>query len=185
MKVFLTLIQFSIFSLAVFSQPAEITVEYITIQNGLAHNNVSSIIKDQTGLMWFGTNDGLTRYDGYSLKNFRPLNEFLFIIDLHETPDGILWCASTNGLYCFDLKTERFIASFKENPNISNTIPSNRINGITRDTDSSLWVTTNKGLCHLSNISKHQIESSEVQIRIYNKENSTFFECFRKSDSKS
>lgn len=172
MKLVLTIFFALLFTATVFSQPSKITVEYITTQNGLSNNDVNCILKDQTGFMWFGTNDGLTRYDGYQLKNFRPANEFLHILDLHETPDRLLWCASNIGLYCFDLETENFIAIFKAIGDSANTIPANRISGIATGSNSSLWLTTYNGLCHLENISRSDLEHSGTKITIYNTGNS-------------
>ena len=42
--------------------------EHITSQDGLAQNTIHGIIKDKYGFMWFGTWDGLCRYDGYSFR---------------------------------------------------------------------------------------------------------------------
>ena len=172
MKLVLTVFYVLLMAANLFSQTSGISVEYITAQDGLANNKVNCILKDQTGFMWFGTNDGLTRYDGYSLKNFRPLNEFLVIFDLHETPDGLLWCASSIGLYCFDLETEHFIATFKTTSDTANALPDNNINGIAAGAGSSLWLATNNGLCHLENISRSHLEKSSTRITIFNTENS-------------
>ncbi|MFD2940165.1 hybrid sensor histidine kinase/response regulator transcription factor [Flavobacterium notoginsengisoli] len=46
-------------------------IGYIGIKNGLANNAVTSVYKDKRGLMWFGTYDGISRYDGYNFLNFR------------------------------------------------------------------------------------------------------------------
>lgn len=47
------------------------TVEYLGIERGLSNNTVTCIYRDHLGFMWFGTYDGLNRYDGYSFKVFR------------------------------------------------------------------------------------------------------------------
>src|SRR6476646_9653608 len=46
-------------------------VEYIGIEKGLSNNAVTCIYQDHNGFMWFGTYDGLNRYDGYNFKVFR------------------------------------------------------------------------------------------------------------------
>ena len=53
---------------AAFSDPP---VKYLGIDQGLSNNGVISIFQDHNGFMWFGTFDGLNRYDGYSFKVFR------------------------------------------------------------------------------------------------------------------
>ncbi|OYX84763.1 MAG: hypothetical protein B7Y83_07030 [Flavobacteriales bacterium 32-34-25] len=41
------------------------------VENGLANNAVTSVYKDKRGLMWFGTYDGISRFDGYNFLNYR------------------------------------------------------------------------------------------------------------------
>src|ERR1044072_2291177 len=48
-----------------------ISAKYLGIENGLSNNVVTAIFQDHNGFMWFGTYDGLNRYDGYSFKVFR------------------------------------------------------------------------------------------------------------------
>ncbi len=48
------------------AESQEIHFRHLTIDNGLSQNAVSSIIQDRQGFMWFGTKDGLNRYNGYS-----------------------------------------------------------------------------------------------------------------------
>ena len=52
----------------VFAQIVGYKVEYITPQDGLAHGCVQDIIQDSKGFMWFATEGGLNRYDGYNIK---------------------------------------------------------------------------------------------------------------------
>src|SRR5690349_5660030 len=44
---------------------------YLGIDQGLSNNSVRCIYQDRRGFMWFGTYDGLNRYDGYTFKVFR------------------------------------------------------------------------------------------------------------------
>lgn len=46
----------------------------LTIENGLPQSTVETIIQDSKGFIWFGTNDGLARYNGYEFKIYR--NEY-------------------------------------------------------------------------------------------------------------
>jgi signal transduction histidine kinase/ligand-binding sensor domain-containing protein/CheY-like chemotaxis protein/AraC-like DNA-binding protein len=58
-----------LFSLSVFSQ--EYPVKFLGISDGLSNNSVTTIYQDSDGYMWFGTYDGLNRYDGYTFKVYR------------------------------------------------------------------------------------------------------------------
>lgn len=49
-----------------------VTFTHITNLDGLSQSTVQTIVKDKYGFMWFGTRDGLNRYDGYSFKIYLP-----------------------------------------------------------------------------------------------------------------
>ena len=53
-----------------FAQPDKIKFEHITVNDGLSQNTVNCIFQDSRGFMWFGTHDGLNRYDGYEVIQF-------------------------------------------------------------------------------------------------------------------
>ena len=52
----------------VYSQQSELKFEHISIDQGLSQNTVTAIIQDTEGFVWFGTLDGLNKYDGYDFK---------------------------------------------------------------------------------------------------------------------
>ena len=53
------------------SQQREARFEHLTIEDGLSQNSVNCILQDRQGFMWFGTQDGLSRYDGYHFDVFK------------------------------------------------------------------------------------------------------------------
>ena len=63
------------------AQPLPLKFEYLTTIDGLSHNNVSCILQDKQGYMWFGTEYGLNRYDGYAFNMFKNIQKFTFVID--------------------------------------------------------------------------------------------------------
>ena len=85
------------------------------VENGLSNNATICSIQDKKGFLWFGTKDGLNRFDGYTFKVFRtePGNKNSigsnFIHCLYEDPNGILWVGTENGLYQYDATKEQFI----------------------------------------------------------------------------
>ena len=84
-------------------------IRVLTMQNGLADNTVSCIHKDSDGFMWFGTDNGLSRYDGKNMKNFGPDNNYVKVSQIRETPNGFLWLIANQQIYCFDRRLERFV----------------------------------------------------------------------------
>ena len=86
----------------------------LDINDGLSQNTVTSIIQDDKGFMWFGTKDGLCRYDGKSFKTFMHdprltagLGNSL-IKRLVQDHGHRIWVGTDSGLYIYDPETEHF-----------------------------------------------------------------------------
>jgi len=125
---------------------------HITSKQGLPHNMVFSIAQDKQGFIWFGTNNGLARYDGYSFRIFQPdfrkqnsisgKSVYLLHVDLF----GNLWIhLQGSGLDMMDVRTEEFIHYSPENDD-PRKLSGNAVNYFYEDSDSILWVATNKGI---------------------------------------
>lgn len=84
-------------------------VRLLTMQDGLVDNTVSCIYKDVDGFMWFGTNNGLSRYDGKTIKNFSPLEISISVEEIVELSKDYLGIVAESRLYCFNRKQECFI----------------------------------------------------------------------------
>lgn len=78
------------------------------VENGLSNNNVLCILQDKKGFMWFGTRDGLNRFDGYSFKIFRkdPSNPKSLGNDhincMLQDENELIWVGTAHGLYKFN-----------------------------------------------------------------------------------
>jgi PAS domain S-box-containing protein len=103
--------------------------------------------QDSKGFMWFGTYDGLNRYDGYKFKIYKSEignpyslsnNSVRFI---YEDRSGNLWIGTDGGLNQFDREKERFI-HYKYDSNDPNSLSSDRVQWICEDTSGILWVGT-------------------------------------------
>jgi ligand-binding sensor domain-containing protein len=107
-----------------FSQ--DLKLEYITSDDGLSHSSVNCIIKDNEGFMWFGTANGLNRYDGYSFVKYyhdaKNANTIAGdqIQDLLIDHEGELWVATNNGLSQYDRNQGTFI-NYSHNDSIPNS----------------------------------------------------------------
>ncbi|TFF37523.1 hybrid sensor histidine kinase/response regulator [Mucilaginibacter psychrotolerans] len=119
----------------------------ITVKEGLSANTVTAIIKDRNGLMWFGTTNGLSKYDGNNFTVYRhhqgdktslPSNEVLALFIDHT---GKLWIGTAAGGLCYyDTKFDSFKTytgdgTWKELPTIS-------ARTILEDHSGNLWVGT-------------------------------------------
>jgi len=98
------------------AQYDDIKFEHISVEQGLSHNNITWIIQDTYGFMWFGTEDGLNKYDGYKFTVYRhdPDDSLSlksnWITSLYEDQSGILWITTLgSGLFRFDREKEDFI----------------------------------------------------------------------------
>ncbi|HSC53834.1 MAG TPA: two-component regulator propeller domain-containing protein [Phnomibacter sp.] len=89
-------------------------VDYLGLEHGLSNNAVTCIYQDKSGFMWFGTYDGLNRYDGYTFKSYRKnLVDSLSLINNHivtiyEDSEENLWVGTWQGLNIFERLTEKF-----------------------------------------------------------------------------
>lgn len=128
---------------------------HLNINNGLSQNSVQCILQDKNGFMWFGTQDGLNRYDGYSFRLFKNDNSDKnsltnnYILKLYEDSDGIIWIGTFGGgLNSFDPVSEKF-TSLINIAGDNNSLSSNRIFSIAEFPKGILWVGTNDGLNRL------------------------------------
>ncbi len=138
---------------------SSIKFDHITSENGLSQNDVNAIIQDDEGFMWFGTHDGLNKYDGYNFKVYRheednPQSMTNNLIQcLQKDKDGNLWMINTNsGITKFDIRTETF-TNFRHEKGEFTSAPKLINKAIYIDATNRLWVATNKGVSIL-NINK-------------------------------
>ncbi len=165
------LLLFTILSLStIFSQNSKLRFTHITTDNGLSQSNVRAILQDKLGFLWFGTFDGLNRYDGYQFTVYKseqndPTSiKSNSILHLYEDSEGEIWIGTDQGLTIYSRKSNNF-RSF------ATGVPEGIINGevaaITADMHNNLWIATNKGLV------------------FYNRNEKTFSELVNKSNNPS
>ena len=91
-----------------------IRFEHLTVEDGLAGNEVLASYQDSRGFLWFGTSTGLSRYDGYTFKTYthdrnNPNSLINNIVrSITEAPDGTLWITTQSGITNFDPDREIF-----------------------------------------------------------------------------
>lgn len=128
----------------------------LSVTEGLSQNTVTAIAQDQTGFMWFATERGLDRYDGFTFKNYRTErgnpNSLAseFIRDLNLAEDGSLWLATDGGgVSHWKPETDSF-TTYRHDPQNATSLSSDRIRTLLADSNGSVWVgTRNSGLDRL------------------------------------
>lgn len=135
---------------------------HFSVEDGLSSNSVRAIMQDKYGFMWLGTDDGLNRYDGTTIKvyNLNPQGSNDYISSLYDTTDNI-WIGTEDGVYIFDYETENF-EPFKVLTAQGDSIKSN-VNHIAEDRDGNLWFSTVGQGIFKYNISKHYLEHYEFK----------------------
>lgn len=123
----------------------------ITTNDGLSQGSVEDIFQDSNGILWFATNDGLNRYDGYEFKVLKgdlgDKNTLWpgLVNSIMEDKDGYLWVGTSGGLSKIDrknLSVER-IGVDKDD---ANKISDHNIHSIFLDSKKNIWVGTEDGL---------------------------------------
>jgi signal transduction histidine kinase/ligand-binding sensor domain-containing protein/CheY-like chemotaxis protein len=124
--------------------------DHLTVSDGLSQSVVPCILQDSQGFMWFCTEDGLNKYDGYKFTIYKhdPDNPNSlsgnYIWSLHEDEPGILWVATSNGLDKFDLAHETFV-HYRHDENDPNSLSHNEVRTIYEDHSGTLWIGTHGG----------------------------------------
>lgn len=130
-------------------------------EDGLSHNSVWTVLQDSEGFLWFGTNDGLNRFDGKEFKIYRKLANdpfslgHNFIHSLKEDSRHRLLVGTRNGLYRYD----RMLDRFEYIPISGQRDKEVNVNDILEDLDGNIWVACHgEGLFRLN--ADLQVEAS-------------------------
>jgi methyl-accepting chemotaxis protein/ligand-binding sensor domain-containing protein len=118
---------------------------------GLSGSWVPDIIQDGRGFLWFGTGNGLTRYDGYTFTVYRnnrsnphSLGEN-HVNALYEDRQGTLWVGTRAGLTRYDADLDRF-TNYMEQEGAART--ARQVNAMLDDSRGTFWIGTTSGLYH-------------------------------------
>lgn len=134
-----------------FSQREHLQFEHLGTSEGLSQSNVLCILRDSRGFMWFGTRDGLNRYDGYKFTVYKndPHNPASisnnFIRAIAERKNGDLWIGTSGGLCLYNRQKDKF-TTFKNGAQSNSRISRSLITSILEDSEENVWVGTEGGL---------------------------------------
>lgn len=141
----------------------ENNITLLTMQDGLSNNSVSCIYKDSDNFMWFGTDNGINRYDGKTIKSFSNGALYMRVSEIKSISDSYLAVIADNRLYYFNRKTETFLpvihASDRSDVNILELLPHN---------SSDFWGISGKyvRLYRFQEVRNKNNEVTEIQLNI-------------------
>jgi signal transduction histidine kinase/ligand-binding sensor domain-containing protein len=125
----------------------DIKFEAITTNEGLSQSSVGCLLQDQDGFMWFGTMNGLNRFDGFKFVKYyhNPADSMSLAgnqIDcIYQDSHGELWIGSDGGLSRYDRDLDNFV-NFTHKDKDSNTISGHRAFCFFEDSKGRYWVGT-------------------------------------------
>jgi len=133
------------------AQEPSLYFERINTQHGLSHDKVNCILQDKRGFMWFGTDDGLNRYDGknfFVFKNIPGDSTSItgnIITGILQDGEEVMWIATADGGLCrydYRLPPPQQFRQYRHRPGDTHSMPGNIINDIIDDGRGSLWLAT-------------------------------------------
>ncbi len=136
------------------SSEQRVAFEHISVEHGLSQSSVNCILQDDKGFLWFGTNDGLNKYDGYSFTVYGAGEDTAnslshdTITAIVEDQQGVLWIGTQDGLNRFDRQEERF-THYHADPENPDTLSHDHITALYEDHTGQLWIGTPEGLNRL------------------------------------
>ncbi|MDJ0838230.1 MAG: ATP-binding protein [Acidobacteriota bacterium] len=125
---------------------------HLSLEAGLSQVQVTDVLQDRKGFMWFGTKDGLNRYDGYEFTVYKhdPENPATlsdnYVEVLCEDRNGLLWIGTRDsGLSVFDPKRGVF-RNFRHQEGADNGLSNGGVLALVEDDQGNLWIGTQRGL---------------------------------------
>ena len=144
-------------------QEQYVTYHY-SVKDGLSQNTVMAILQDRDGYMWFGTWDGLNKFDGYKFTTYKSHPEDSTqmrnnrVDFIYEDANGYIWFQTYDGyIFRFDKRREKFYATGCQAP----TLLQQKYNQyFTESCPGEIWMVVNNGIAHI-------VSEEEPQTDVY------------------
>ncbi|MES2240022.1 MAG: two-component regulator propeller domain-containing protein [Bacteroidota bacterium] len=164
-----------LYSLNILAQQNYAVKNYL-VEEGLPHNVINQIVQDKKGFIWLATFNGISKYDGYSFKNYKPKSSDKVYMKTNridrivEDKNGRMWIksnSSQSNAYCFDPKKE----SFWSTNLIQNTSSKDfTLSKIMAQKSGYVWLLSEKSGCIL-------VKDSSFNTKVYNEKSNNLHSC--------
>jgi signal transduction histidine kinase/ligand-binding sensor domain-containing protein len=129
----------------------------ITINDGLSLSSIYDIYQDSKGFMWFGTEDGLNKFDGQFITVYGATTDQLNILAnkwielIFEDKAGMIWLGSRGGLTKYNPRNGNFTA-IRHLPDDPASLSNDTVTAIATDLTNEVWIGTIRGLNHVDRL---------------------------------
>src|SRR5688572_1000220 len=154
-------LSFCFLSMPVFGQLRKLSFDRLSVENGLPENFATCTLQDKQGYIWFGTQNGLVRYDGYKVKVYNletadnKDRSFRSVWSIMEDKNGVIWVGTyKEGVFRYNSSTDNF-TQFKHAPTDVNKTGSEQVITATDDKEGHIWaisISDDKKNWHLDRI---------------------------------
>ncbi len=134
-----------------YATTSDIRFEHYSLEEGLSQSVVTAMLQDSQGFMWFGTQDGLNRFDGNDFVTFSHSSEDPsslsgdFITALQEDSQGLIWIGTNGaGINSYDPRTGK-ITRYQHNADDPKSLSNDVVDDLFIDSDDTIWITTTGG----------------------------------------
>lgn len=137
----------------------------ISVKDGLSQGTVYCTYHDKAGFMWFGTGDGLNKYNGYEFTTFKHRQTDTTSISnniincITQDKDGCLWIGTTEGVNCYIPQTNTF-THYLHIPGDTTSLSNNYVKSILIDSHDNIWLGTDSCLNQFNRETKQFIKYS-------------------------
>ncbi len=134
------------------AQTKKLVFKHVTMEHGLPSGKIHVITQTRDGVMWFGTREGMVKYDNGAITVLKPAatdptgSSANDIRAIFEDRSGIVWIGTFGaGLYRYDRVSGK-LKQFKSEPGNANSLSDDRVMSILEDRNGILWIGTVNGL---------------------------------------
>ncbi len=130
----------------------DLRFHHLTTSHGLPHPWVTTMEQDDEGFLWIGTQNGLSRYDGYEMIAYPNIPGDPYSLRsnairiIYQDINGLFWVGTNSGLHLYDRRNDHFVHVTDNEDDSGYGLDDQSIYALLRNDDKTMWVGTGNGL---------------------------------------